>query len=112
VRRKSRRNPAGRQESLEVLDRPQCAERLVEHLLVLVKKVIATTTEELPAIVESLDEVVLILRTDAGIGFDPDIPSFHLYGTDVVQSAKLARRTSYVVDLPVIHHSRPLTNLA
>lgn len=66
---------------------------------------------ELPAIVESLDEMVLILRTDAGIGFDPDIPSFHLYGTDVVQSAKLARRTSYVVHLPVIHHSRPLTSL-
>jgi hypothetical protein len=59
-----------------------------------------------PQEVVSLDEVVLIVRRASGISFDPALPSFHLYGTDIVLEALKARMKSYVVDLPVIHNSK------
>ena len=59
-----------------------------------------------PRIVTSLDEVVLIVRRASGIVFDPALPSFHLYGTDIVLEAHRAGMKSYVVDLPVIHNSK------
>lgn len=65
----------------------------------------------LPAQVQSLDEMLLVVKIAAGLRFDPALPSFHLYGTDIVQSARRAGRSAYVVDAPVIHHSRPLVEL-
>ena len=64
--------------------------------------------DNLPQRVESLDELLLIIRCDAHLHFDPRLPSFHLYGTDIVQTARRARRTAYAIDAPVIHHSRPV----
>jgi hypothetical protein len=64
-----------------------------------------------PQIVKSLDEVVLILRRASGISFDPALPSFHLYGTDVVLRARAAGKRSYVIDLPVIHNAKPVVRL-
>jgi len=60
-----------------------------------------------PQDVVSLDEVVLIVRRASGISFDAALPSFHLYGTDIVLEARKAGMRSYVVDLPIIHNSRP-----
>jgi len=65
----------------------------------------------LPARVQSLDEMLIVVKVAAGLRFDPALPSFHLYGTDIVQSARKAGRSAYVVDAPVIHHSRPLVEL-
>ena len=62
--------------------------------------------------IESLDEVVLILRTDAGLRFDPDLPHFHLYGTDIVQMAAAAGRSAHVVAAPVVHNTVPVASLA
>lgn len=59
-----------------------------------------------PRSVTSLDEVVLMIRRASGIVFDPELPSFHLYGTDIVLEAHRAGMKSYVVDLPVIHNSK------
>lgn len=67
--------------------------------------------EGLPAPVQSLDEMILVVRTDARLMFDPQLPSFHLYGTDIVQVARAAGRSAYAIDLPVIHHSRPVAQL-
>ncbi len=53
----------------------------------------------------SLDEVTLIVRADAAEFVDADLPGFHLYGTDIVLSARRAGRPSFVVDLPVVHNS-------
>lgn len=64
-----------------------------------------------PQCVESLDEVVLIVRRESGILFDPKLPSFHLYGTDIVLEAQKAGKRSYAVDLPVIHNSKPSVEL-
>jgi hypothetical protein len=64
-----------------------------------------------PQVVKSLDEVVLILRRGSGVSFDPALPSFHLYGTDVVLSARAAGKRSYIIDLPVIHNAKPVVRL-
>jgi hypothetical protein len=66
---------------------------------------------ERPAPVESLDEMIVIVRRGAGLSFDPAIPSFHLYGTDVIQTAKSRGMKSYVIEAPVIHHSRPTVDM-
>jgi hypothetical protein len=64
-----------------------------------------------PREVASLDEVVLIVRRASGILFDPQLPSFHLYGTDIVLEARKAGMRSYVLDLPLIHNSKPSVDL-
>jgi hypothetical protein len=65
----------------------------------------------LPARVETLDEMILIVRVDAGLRFDDNLPGFHLYGTDIIQIAASQGRSAWVVDLPAVHHSRPVRNL-
>jgi len=64
-----------------------------------------------PRMVASLDEVVLIVRRASGTSFDPALPSFHLYGTDIVLEAQRAGLRSYVIDLPVIHNSKAIVRL-
>lgn len=64
-----------------------------------------------PTPVGSLDELVLIVRRDADFRFDPDLPHFHLYGTDLVQSALARGRGAYAVELPVVHNNRPIASL-
>lgn len=66
---------------------------------------------ERPMPIETLDEMLLVVRRASGLEFDPDIPSFHLYGTDIVQTAKARGLKSYVIDVPVVHHSRPTVDL-
>lgn len=61
--------------------------------------------------VASLDEIVIILRTEAGLRFDPALPHFHLYGTDIVQIAALAGRGAHVIAVPVIHNAVPVASL-
>jgi hypothetical protein len=58
-----------------------------------------------PAPVRSFDEIVLILRKNGGLCFDDDLPSFHLYGTDIALSAIKAKLGAYVFDAPVVHNS-------
>ena len=61
-----------------------------------------------PTAVESFDELVIVLRRDSGVRFDDGLPGFHLYGTDVVQSAKSMGRTAYVFGGAVVHNSVPV----
>ena len=58
-----------------------------------------------PIPVQSLDELVIVLNRDSGLRFDPTLPSFHLYATDIVQIAVAAGKGAYVVDAPVVHNS-------
>lgn len=69
----------------------------------------ATTS---PEIVESVDELLIILNRNSGVRFDETLPSFHLYGTDIVQTAKSRGLKSYVIAAPVVHNSIPVTTLA
>jgi hypothetical protein len=64
-----------------------------------------------PTRVESLDELLLIVKREPWFRFDPQLPHFHLYGTDLVQTAWAAGRSAFAVELPVVHNNRPYTSL-
>lgn len=64
-----------------------------------------------PERVGSLDELLIILRRPETFAFDEGLPSFHLYGTDLVQTAKAMGRASFAVELPVVHNNRPWHSL-
>jgi len=64
-----------------------------------------------PVEVLSMDEVLLVVRRSAGVRFDEAMPGFHLYAADFVMAARQAGHASYVVHLPIIHHSRPVVRL-
>jgi len=66
---------------------------------------------EKPVEVRSLDEVVLVVRRSTNIRFDPRLPHFHLYGTDIVLSAADAGYKSYAINAPIIHNSNQLLGL-
>lgn len=57
-----------------------------------------------PVPVQSSDELMIILRRDSGLRFDEALPGFHLYGTDIVQSALRNKRGAYAMSLPLIHN--------
>jgi hypothetical protein len=61
--------------------------------------------------VQSVDELVIVLRRASGLRFDGELPGFHLYGTDIVQSAIAAGLGAYVFDGPVVHNSLPVSRL-
>jgi hypothetical protein len=63
---------------------------------------------EQPTAVDSLDELLLIVRRSAGLRFDDGLPGYHLHGTDIVQTAWVAGRSAYAVCAPVVHNSRPV----
>ncbi|WP_195822485.1 glycosyltransferase [Roseobacter sp. MH60115] len=58
-----------------------------------------------------LDELVLVVRRSSGVRFDRELPHFHLYGTDIVQIARAAGYTSFVIDAPVVHNSDQIFRL-
>lgn len=57
-----------------------------------------------PTPVVSIDEIVIVVWKDSGLRFDIDLPGFHLYGTDIVQSALDSGLEAYVFDGPVVHN--------
>lgn len=65
-----------------------------------------------PTPVGSFDELLLILRRPDGFLFDANLPHFHLYGTDIVQTASDIGGTAWAVELPVVHNNRPIVSLA
>lgn len=60
-----------------------------------------------PVRVDSLDEVLLVLRRGAALAFDDALPGFHLYATDLVQTAQARGLSTYAICAPVVHNSRP-----
>jgi len=59
-----------------------------------------------------IDEFVVVLNRTSGLRFDPALPGFHLYGTDIVLAAGVAGCKSYVADIPAIHNSKPVHGYA
>jgi hypothetical protein len=57
-----------------------------------------------PVAVQSFDELLIVLRRASGVRFDPALPGFHLYGTDVAQTARQRGLGAYVVPIPVVHN--------
>lgn len=60
-----------------------------------------------PKPVVSIDEVLIVVRRDSGLRFDEGLPGYHLYGTDIVQTAASRGLGTYVFDAPLIHNSDP-----
>ena len=55
--------------------------------------------------VQTLDEIVLILRKSSGLRFDDCLPHFHLYGADIcLRAAKMGMR-SYAIPAFCIHNA-------
>lgn len=57
-----------------------------------------------PVPVQSFDELAFVMRREAGLRFDPALPLWHFYGTDIVQSAWAAGRGAFAIDAPVVHN--------
>ena len=64
-----------------------------------------------PQEVVSIDELVIILLRASQVFFDMELPGFHLYGTDIVQTAVGRGLGAYVIHAPVIHNSKPVISL-
>jgi hypothetical protein len=60
---------------------------------------------EFPAPIQTLDEIVLILRRSSGLRFDEDLPHFHLYGTDICLRAAKMGMKSYAIPAFCIHNA-------
>lgn len=59
-----------------------------------------------PAPVQTLDELVLILRKPSGLRFDDTLPHFHLYGTDICMAAAKREMKSYAISAYCIHNTQ------
>ena len=66
---------------------------------------------EEPVEAQALDEVVLVLRRDGLLAFDPDLPGFHLYGTDLCLQARQAGKRCYAINAFCFHNSLPVLGL-
>lgn len=64
-----------------------------------------------PEPIETLDEIVLIIRKSSGLRFDPSLPYFHLYGTDLCMSARDNGLASYAFQGFCIHNTNQLLRL-
>ncbi len=61
--------------------------------------------------VQSLDEVVLVLRKSSGLRFDAKLPYFYFYGTDICLEAKRNGMENYAMSNFCVHNSIPIRRL-
>jgi Glycosyltransferase like family len=59
-----------------------------------------------PEPVQTLDEIVLILRKSSGLRFDGDLPHFHFYGADICMAAAARGMKSYAISAFCIHNTQ------
>jgi len=59
-----------------------------------------------PSLVQTLDEIVLIIRKSSGLRFDQTLPHFHFYGADICMAAKERGMHSYAISALCIHNSQ------
>jgi hypothetical protein len=59
-----------------------------------------------PAPVQTLDELVLILKKSSGLRFDENLPHFHLYGADICLTAAQRHLNSYAISAPCVHNTK------
>ena len=58
-----------------------------------------------PVAVQTLDEIVLILRKSSGLRFDDTLPHFHLYGADICLRAEQYGMHSYAISAFCFHNT-------
>ena len=60
---------------------------------------------EFPQPIQTLDEVVLILRKSSSLRFDEGLPHYHLYGADICLRADEAGLKSYAISAFCVHNA-------
>ena len=58
-----------------------------------------------PKPIQTLDEIVLILRKCSGLRFDDKLPHFHLYGADICLRAAVQGMKSYAISAFCVHNT-------
>ena len=59
-----------------------------------------------PLPVQAFDEMLIVVRRASGLRWDQALPGWHMYGTDVVQIARMQGLGAYAVGLPCVHNDR------
>jgi hypothetical protein len=57
-----------------------------------------------PTAVQSVDELLIVLRRDSGLRWDETLPGWHMYGTDIVQAARAKGLAALAPGLPCVHN--------
>jgi hypothetical protein len=60
---------------------------------------------ETPAEIQTLDEIVLIVKKSSGLRFDDSLPDFHMYGTDICMAAAKRGMKSYAIPAFCVHNT-------
>jgi glycosyltransferase involved in cell wall biosynthesis len=58
-----------------------------------------------PVPVQTLDEIILIVRKSSGLRFDDSLPHFHFYGADICLRAALYGMKSYAISAFCVHNT-------
>jgi hypothetical protein len=66
---------------------------------------------EVPRRVQTLDEIVLIVKKSSGLRFDGTLPYFHCYGADICLRAASAGLCSYAISAYCVHNTREVVIL-
>ena len=61
---------------------------------------------DLPAPVQTLDEIILIIRASSGLKFDERLPNFHFYGADICMQAAALGLNNYAISDFCIHNTQ------
>lgn len=61
-----------------------------------------------PEKVETLDEIVLVIRRSSGLRFDQSLPFYHMYGVDLCLSARSAGLECYAMPTFCVHNTSQL----
>jgi len=64
-----------------------------------------------PMEIQTLDEIVLVLRKSSGLRFDERLPHFHLYGAEICLRAAMEGMKSYAISAFCVHNTRQGFNL-
>jgi len=71
--------------------------------------IVGNTSE--PGEVQTLDEIVLVLRKSSGLRFDEGLPHYHFYGTDICLRAAEQGMKSYAISAFCLHNTYQNYNL-
>ena len=66
---------------------------------------------ERPIAVQTLDEIVLIVRRGKGLTFDETLPHFHFYGTDICLRSAARQFNCYSISAFCVHNTHQLIKL-
>jgi hypothetical protein len=58
-----------------------------------------------PALIDTLDEYVLVLRKSSRLRFNEALPRFHFYGTDICMTARKRNINCYAISAYTVHNT-------